>query len=304
MRGTSISTLFRQLTIGACMVLAATVITTAGSTPAHAASVGVVSNPFPERLDFIAGSGTQNEVEISAGPEGVVIKDLRYAIVIDPNAPGTCVEVDQHTVRCTNITGLITVSLGDGNDKFTNYAASSVDSFGDAGNDTMESIGRSYDFMHGGDGDDVLKGGRYMDELFGDDGNDTLYGGDGNDIMLGGLGRDTFYGGAGTDEVSYYRSDYQVTVRMDQWANDGSPGEKDFVTSTVENIRGSEGSDILVGDDDPNQTFGGLGNDHIEGKGGDDILNAGPGTSQKIYGGSGTDACTGGGNVHKDSCEQ
>ncbi|HZA39367.1 MAG TPA: hypothetical protein VFA00_01945 [Actinomycetota bacterium] len=58
----------------------------------------------------------------------------------------------------------------------------------------------------------------------------------------------------------------------------------------LENLSGSAYNDVLIGDDGPNEIFGGSRADLIEGRGGDDTLVGGPGTDE-ADGGDGTDGC-------------
>ena len=111
-------------------------------------------------------------------------------------------------------------------------------------------------------------------------------GGDGADALSGGPGRDTFRltpfgaadgsdvvtGGDGIDEADYSFASPRVVVTLDDVADDGVDGEGDNVRSDVEDIIGSSGDDVLVGDADANQLSGGAGSDELDGGGGFDAL--------------------------------
>lgn len=153
---------------------------------------------------------------------------------------------------------------------------------GGSGADTLVGDGRQ-NWLYGGPGADTLKGGGGYDYLSGDSGNDALDGGAGDDDLSGGTGADRLIGGVGEDSASYGGSQYDgVTVRLDGVANDGAPSEGDMVD--VEDVYGSAGNDVLVGNGLANYLSGGRGNDKLTGAGGTD----------ELYGGSGRDRLAGG----------
>jgi hypothetical protein len=142
--------------------------------------------------------------------------------------------------------------------------------------------------VHGGDDADYLYGDAQADQLFGDAGNDNIYGNGGNDTLDGGgdgdflqgnEGADDFTGGDGFDTAAYYdRGPGQgVTLSLDDAANDGEPGEGDNVRSSVEDLIGGDGNDVMTGSALPNQLDGGAGNDIIDGTGGTDRYTGGAG---------------------------
>jgi hypothetical protein len=107
------------------------------------------------------------------------------------------------------------------------------------------------------------------------------------------LDTDTYSGGDDVDTVSYLESSTGspgVTVTLDDFANDGLPGEGDYVTSDVEDILGSTGDDSLTGDDDANTIRGAFGTHVLIGLGGDDVLLGQEGTDFGIRG-DGNDSC-------------
>lgn len=125
---------------------------------------------------------------------------------------------------------------------------------------------------------DVLTGDGLANRLSGGHGNDTLSGGNGDDILNGGQGADILVGGGGVDTVSYETSAHSVFV--DLGLAKGARGDAAGDTySSIENLRGSEGSDELIGNATANR---------IEGQGGDDWLVATAGAD--VYkGGEGFD---------------
>jgi Ca2+-binding RTX toxin-like protein len=174
---------------------------------------------------------------------------------------------------------------------------------GDSGNDELL----------GGPGDDVLQGGSEDDFLDGGSGNDSLSGDDGDDILLGGAGADKLEGGTGKDSTSYKDSHDRVILNLSNnpvpillpngqsitvAARSASGGDADGDTfdGSIENIEGSDGDDILIGDDstDPesgNTLDGGKGNDTLKGGKGNDLLFGGAGVDS-LDGGEGEDGTT------------
>jgi Ca2+-binding RTX toxin-like protein len=151
---------------------------------------------------------------------------------------------------------------------------------GDGGNDTIDGAGGN-DIICGGAGNDTIRGGDGNDTIAGGGGTDTLDGGPGNDSLRGGTGNDTFIGGSGTDRVSFLASSHGVYANL---ATGVATGEGTDSLSGIENLVGTQLSDVLVGDDGPNVLFGAAGDDVLDGAGGTDTLG----------GGLGTDACVNG----------
>ncbi|CAN1527024.1 RTX calcium-binding nonapeptide repeat [Burkholderiaceae bacterium] len=156
----------------------------------------------------------------------------------------------------------------------------------------------------GGLGTDTLSGieniaGSYFDDVIslgdtsiggsleGRAGNDALTAGSGNNYITGGSGADTIDGGAGSDTANYSQELYDnsgslsVTGRgvvvnlaagtaIDNWGNQD-------VLRNIEQVRGSQYDDSLVGDANNNSLFGGSGNDTLQGGAGGDYLEGGLG---------------------------
>jgi Ca2+-binding RTX toxin-like protein len=100
-------------------------------------------------------------------------------------------------------------------------------------------------------------------------------------------------GGAGRDTVSYDLSG-ATTVSLDNLPNDGPIGVDENVRTDIEHVIGSKGRDTITGSNDPNRRdlfTGGLGDDRIDGLGGNDIFLEGAvaNGSDTYNGGSGID---------------
>jgi Ca2+-binding RTX toxin-like protein len=138
-------------------------------------------------------------------------------------------------------------------------------------------------------GDDLLIGSDAANIIEGGQGDDTMLGLGGDDQFVSffanvDTGADSMFGGAGTDTVSYAdRFDQGVIVRLDDLAFDGQVGEGDNVHSDIENITGSDSSDVLTGSSANNVISGGEGNDLIDGGLGADTMNGGGGVDSITY---------------------
>lgn len=146
-------------------------------------------------------------------------------------------------------------------------------------------------FQAGG-GDDTVTGGgctgSVVDLGAGDDEaivNGRVTGGPGADLLIPGpgIGPNVIAGGPGIDTVSYDNraANRPVAITLDNEANDGQAG-LDRVVSDVENARGGDGNDTMIGDGGSNVLQGGEGNDIIAGGGGLDFLDGGPGSDRLL----------------------
>jgi hypothetical protein len=150
-----------------------------------------------------------------------------------------------------------------------------------------------------------LEGDDGSDTLIGGDGNDTLRGGAGNDHLDGKLGGDIIDGGGGFDSADYRFRDENLTLSINNQADDGAGGaaEGDNIQVDVERIVGGNGDDDITGSDADNSisawrgndtVSGGDGNDSIDGDEGNDLL-IGQVGDDRLTGGSGADRMEGSG---------
>ncbi|WP_306232807.1 peroxidase family protein [Agrococcus beijingensis] len=159
------------------------------------------------------------------------------------------------------------------------------------------------DNMSGDEGDDSLWGYEGNDRIEGGGGNDSLVGGPGDDIITDSFGDDVIHGDQGNDAIHVGAGiDLAIAGLGDDFAVNGGGGAgssffmgmgDDVVTGTSGRatvfggeqhdwVEGGSHADLLQGDNADQQqddTLGGsdvvlgrLGNDDIEGEGGDDIL--------------------------------
>ena len=210
-------------------------------------------------------------------------------------------DVNDNTINGTGANDYI---FGEGGGDALNGHAGDDFLRGDDGVDIMDG-GAGDDRLEGSGGDDVLAGGTGRDDLRGGAGVDTLNGGDGQDKLHGGAGADIIDGGRGDDEIDYLESDQGVYVDLRTRTAFGGHATGDTFIN-VENITGSDFSDVLIGDGNDNSIngergediiyggegndslFGADGNDELYGEAGDDVFDAYYG-AEKIDGGSGND---------------
>lgn len=148
------------------------------------------------------------------------------------------------------------------------------------------------DIICGFGGDDVLLGREGDDVLNGFGGRDVIRGGPGDDFDRETPGADVFDGGDGVDLV-WYVDRNGVSVSLDDVANDGEPGEQDNIHSDVEQVRGTDRRDVIIGNGGDNLLDGGGLDDVIHGGGGNDRILGGSGYDE-LFGEAGADVVKGG----------
>jgi Ca2+-binding RTX toxin-like protein len=155
--------------------------------------------------------------------------------------------------------------------------------------------------VNGGEGDDVIRGGPEDDLFEAGPGADRLYGGAGADGLVGGTPGPTYlYGGAdgdllaagggcaggalvgggGRDDASFAETGYHPGLLIVSFPKHSAwittiPGcHHVHLSPTDEDMEGSFGPDILIGDHRANAMLGQPGKDVFFGNGGDDVIDA------------------------------
>ena len=195
------------------------------------------------------------------------------------------------TVTFESATGAITASLqsglatGEGND-----ALEDVENLiGSLFDDTL----RGYDLQAGGT--------RWYTMLAGLDGDDTLIGSDDPNFvsrLLGGPGDDQLDGRAGPDAADFSGSAAPVIADLRTGI---ATGEGTDTLISIEDLVGTDGDDVLHGDDGQNVLKGGAGDDRLFGHDDTDWLDGGAG-KDRLDGGADFDTCLAGEN--NQACEQ
>ncbi|WP_280138438.1 calcium-binding protein, partial [Pseudovibrio denitrificans] len=142
--------------------------------------------------------------------------------------------------------------------------------------------------MKGTAATDVIHGLAGNDKLYGYAGNDKLYGGEGNDYFWGDAGADLIDGGPGVDFARYGASNVAVHINLSTGTASGGYAQGDVLLN-IESLEGSNFDDVLIGDDRSNGLYALSGKDRLEGKGGNDTLNAYGSGADILDGGEGSD---------------
>jgi Ca2+-binding RTX toxin-like protein len=166
-----------------------------------------------------------------------------------------------------------------------------------SGENDGQTGGSGNDALWGFEGDDLLRGGNDHDTIRGGDGDDSIYGGQGDDYLIGGAGNDLLDGGDGSDRVGYFAGAVAgVTIDLNIEGTPQDTGSQGWDTLVgVENVSGTQFSDVLIGNDGDNWLWGSpaagslTNNDTISGGGGNDLVTVGIG-NHILDGGSGVDS--------------
>jgi len=152
---------------------------------------------------------------------------------------------------------------------------------GTSGDDVLRGT-EGADVIVGLGGDDLILGLGARDLICGGPGDDRIVGGDASDILSGGLGDDALDGGGQLfDRVSFVEADGPVEADL---AVGIATGEGDDTLEGLRQVEGTPFDDLIRGDDELNNLYGGGGSDLLDGRGGWDWL----------YGGAGDDLLRGG----------
>lgn len=235
--------------------------------------------------------------DVDGGIDWLNMAAMSGDLVVNLNNLAYSSENGRQFVRIANLTVIENVVTGDGDDvlignDFNNELRGmrGDDSVsGGAGNDKLFG-GAGNDLLFGGDGEDELDGGDGRDSLDGGEGNDNLFGGmgdddvrgfGGNDLLAGGLGADRLIGDGGIDTVDYSGNFGAVLVNLATNLGQSNFAEGD-IYSEVENARGTEFNDVLLGSSVANVISGNGGDDLIKGEAGADTLNGGAGLHDTV----------------------
>lgn len=133
-------------------------------------------------------------------------------------------------------------------------------------------------------GNDILR----LDATLGTSTTNSILGGFGDDSLISSLGKDLLDGGDGIDQASYIQATSAVTVNLGLAGAQNTGGAGLDTLVSIENLGGSNFADLLTGNNLANLIEGGLGNDSINGAGGDDTIVGGAG-ADSLNGADGND---------------
>ena len=151
------------------------------------------------------------------------------------------------------------------------------------------------DVLDGRGGPDALWGGAGTDDLMGGQGADYLHGGRGSlDFLEGGPGHDTIDGGGGDDVALYLNADRIEVAHIPGTENAFVVTEGKWVDrlTNIEEIWGSDGSDLYRLGASDTSVDAEAGSDTIHGGAGEDFLGGGTG-KDFIFGGADADSFLG-----------
>lgn len=120
----------------------------------------------------------------------------------------------------------------------------------------------------------TVTGSDASDSLVGTDQTDVLCGNGGDDTMTGAGGDDVVLGGAGSDTVCFGAAASGVWVNLQQTTASGDGNDSILLT---ENACGTEGDDVLLGNEIGNRLSSAGGSDLVNGERGSDALDGGAG---------------------------
>jgi hypothetical protein len=283
----------------------------AGSVEVGTMSTGNRYDPTRPAVVFTAAPGERNQIVVARdGGGGVVLRDGGAVVQTGPG----CTAIDAHTVRCGAPD--VAIDAGDRDDSVTIPSVPPSDvALGPPQPHRSLRVGvRTDSEVHGGDGDDSLTG---WGRLAGGPGADTLTGGPAGDVLLGGTGDDVLRAGAGADQlIGDGDGEFKASpdpgggddtidggdgqdlvlyigrragVRVDLAAGTAGRGDERDRLSSIEDVIGGLGADVLLGDGGPNWLYGDPGDDRLDGRAGNDTLTGGRGTDT-LRGGAGDDA--------------
>jgi Ca2+-binding RTX toxin-like protein len=246
--------------------------------PGGGGGVQIVGGRGPDHFTVAYEAATNTlDVDAAAGlAAGPGCEHLAGA----PNAP--------REVRCPfdGPARWLTADLGPGDDSLTVKGSLVAVGFirvnGGQGDDTIRG-GPEDDLLQAGPGADKIYGGPGADGLVGGTPGPTyLYGGPDGDLLAagGGCSGGALVGGGGRDDASFAETGYhpgRLIVsfpRHSAWIT-AIPGcHPVHLSPTDEDMEGSFGPDMLIGNGRPNAMLGQPGKDVFIGNGGDDVIDA------------------------------
>lgn len=165
------------------------------------------------------------------------------------------------------------------------------------GSDTL----RRFEYVYGSQGADRIEGSNRDETIEALDGDDVIVGGGGKDLLIADswfgadedAGNDVVRGGAGRDTIRYVGYE-KIKINLAKGTASGARMGSDRVAG-IEDIIGTWGPDVLIGNGRANyilgDAVGGARNDFLDGRGGTDTLDGGPGPRDKCVNGEKLDRC-------------
>jgi Ca2+-binding RTX toxin-like protein len=242
----------------------------------------------------VTGSTGDDRLTISMKASGTLVVRAPEARLA-PRKSCRALAPAQHTVVCTPLAPIryLLVALRSGSDVLTLggglLLAGTVRVDGAFGNDAIRG-GDEDDLFQADQGSDRLLGGGGSDGLAGGPDADFLFGQPGDDLLAAGgpCGGGRLVGNGGDDNASFARTAQPRGV-MEASLESGRAfirGDAACVPTqidtSVEDLEGSFGDDVLIGDAGDNSIFGQPGADEFYGRDGNDLLTARDGRADRV----------------------
>jgi len=233
----------------------------------------------------VIGTAGDDRLSVELKPRGSFLVRSEKA-PLAPRKACRALARSRRTLRCQPLAPIhyLMVELGAGDDRLTLgpglLAAGAVRVGAGAGDDVVRG-GEEDDLLQAGDGSDRIFGGAGSDGLVGGADADFLFGQPGDDLLAAGgpCGGGRLVGNAGDDNGSFARtSDPRGVMQASLDAGvaflRGVAGCRTRLDASLEDLEGTFGRDVLIGDGGDNGFFGQPGADEFYGLGGNDIVNA------------------------------
>jgi Ca2+-binding RTX toxin-like protein len=224
-------------------------------------------NNASNRLDGWYGNDTlegRGGADILTGGDG---NDIVYAGADgDRLSGGNGIDLLSYAGRSSGVTVNLRNGTGGGGDLIGDFDETDTFQQNTTGHSGFENLDGSNhgDNLTGDFGNNIIRG---------LNGNDIINGHDGDDTLIGGGGADQMTGGDGTDWADYSTAFAGVAANLGSGGTGGDAAGDTY--NTIENLRGSDHADTLVGDGLNNVIDPGLslfGTDQVNGAGGSDTL--------------------------------
>ncbi len=263
--------------------------TSCGKEPAPRGSAYVQLDPAPAGgagLQIVAGAGRDDLVVGFDAKSETFSVSARKALAIGPGCQRPAGVGTRATCAAGGPGRWLMADLGAGNDRLevsgSLAAVGDVRFAGNLGNDVIEG-GPEDDLIEAGPGADKLYGGAGADGLVGGlPGPTFLYGGANGDLLAagGGCAGGALVGGPGRDDASFAEIGAhpgRLIVSFPKhsaWVTAVKNCKHVHLSPTDEDMEGSFGNDVLIGNGRRNAMLGQPGQDVFFGNGGEDVIDA------------------------------
>ncbi len=211
---------------------------------------------------LIGGTGFDQADYFFTNQSTGIVANLVTGIVTGGGGTDTLLSIEY--IRGTDLADTIVGDTADnafwgngGTDAMDGGAGFNVVAYGNATGSVTVNLASGT--ANGADGNDTFIN---MEGVLGSNFADFLTGDAGNNYLVGGGGNDVIDGGAGSDRASYSGAGGNVSVSLLTNTSSGADGVDTLIS--IENLRGSNFGDTLIGNDGANDFRGAMEDDHFE----------------------------------------